>query len=117
VLTIDPTTGGAAIQNESPFFNVALEGYSIGSTSGRLLAGDAAWHTGRRESRSTGTRVRREAERLAARWEAKLREGRYKAPFKAAWAEFRERFETEKGSSLSENTRNSMRTAFNHWNA
>jgi hypothetical protein len=70
--------------------------------------------TGRRESRSAGTRVRREAERLAARWETELREGRYKAPFKASWAEFRERFEAEKGLSLSENTRNSTRTAFNH---
>lgn len=70
--------------------------------------------TGRRHSRSAGTRVRREAERLAARWEAELREGRYKAPTKASWAEFRERFEAEKGASLSENTRSATCSAFNH---
>lgn len=37
----------------------------------------------------------REAERMAA-------EGRYKAPTKASWAEFRERFEAEESESLSE---------------
>jgi hypothetical protein len=45
VLTINPATGEAAIQNESPFFNVAIDGYTIASTSGKLLTSDAAWNS------------------------------------------------------------------------
>jgi hypothetical protein len=45
VLTINPATGEAAIQNESPFFNVAIDAYSITSNSGKLLTGDAAWNS------------------------------------------------------------------------
>jgi hypothetical protein len=45
VLTIDPTTGEAAIQNESPYFDVAIEAYSITSASGKLLTGNAAWNS------------------------------------------------------------------------
>ncbi|RIK78455.1 MAG: hypothetical protein DCC67_11550 [Planctomycetota bacterium] len=45
VLTINPATGEAAIQNESPFFDVAIDGYTIASASGKLLTGDAAWNS------------------------------------------------------------------------
>ena len=45
VLTIDPTTGKAAIQNESPYFDVAIEAYSISSASGKLLTGNAGWNS------------------------------------------------------------------------
>ena len=51
--------------------------------------------TGRQHTRSTGTRRRRDAERAAAKWEAELREGRYHAPSKTTWGEFRERYERE----------------------
>ena len=53
--------------------------------------------TGRQRTRST--RVprsrRREAERVAAKWEHDLREGRYKELSKISWAEFRDRYEQE----------------------
>ena len=45
VLTIDPLTGEAAIQNESPFFNVGIDAYTITSTSGKLLTGNSAWNS------------------------------------------------------------------------
>lgn len=43
VLTIDPATGEAAFQNESPFFDVAIDAYTITSASGTLLADNANW--------------------------------------------------------------------------
>jgi hypothetical protein len=45
VLTINPATGEAAIQNESPFFGVATDAYTIASASGKLLTSDAAWNS------------------------------------------------------------------------
>ncbi len=51
--------------------------------------------TGKRHKRSTETENRKEAEKFAAKWEQDLQEGRYKAPSKVTWDEFRERLETE----------------------
>src|SRR5688572_21383812 len=45
VLTINPATGEAAIQNESPYFNVSIDAYTITSDSGKLLTGNAAWNS------------------------------------------------------------------------
>jgi hypothetical protein len=45
VLTINPTTGQAAIQNESPFFNVGLEAYTITSKSGKLQTANGTWNS------------------------------------------------------------------------
>ncbi len=45
VLTIDPSTGQAAIQNESPFFDVGLEAYTITSKSGKLQTADGTWNS------------------------------------------------------------------------
>lgn len=45
VLTVDPETGEAAFQNESPFFDVAIDGYSIASNLGRLLTNDGQWNS------------------------------------------------------------------------
>jgi hypothetical protein len=45
VLTIDPTTGDAAIQNESPYFDVSIDAYTITSTSGKLLTANGAWNS------------------------------------------------------------------------
>ena len=70
--------------------------------------------TGQQKARSTGTRVRREAERAAAKWEAELQEGRYQQPSRISWQEFRERYEDEKLSSLADNTAGATTTAFNH---
>ena len=69
--------------------------------------------TGKREQRSTKTSKRREAEREAAKWEAALREGRYKPPSKITWQEFRERYEDEVLLSLAKRTDNIVTTVFN----
>jgi hypothetical protein len=45
VLTIDPATGAAAIQNESPFFNVAIDAYTISSASGKLKSAAGGWNS------------------------------------------------------------------------
>jgi hypothetical protein len=45
VLTINPATGEAAIQNESPFFDVSIDAYTIASADGALLAGNGAWNS------------------------------------------------------------------------
>lgn len=45
VLTINPTTGAAAIQNESAFFDVAIDAYTITSASGRLLVANGTWNS------------------------------------------------------------------------
>lgn len=45
VLTIDPATGKAAIQNESPYFSAAIDAYTITSTSGKLLTANGTWNS------------------------------------------------------------------------
>ena len=70
--------------------------------------------TGKRHARSTGTENKREAERIAAKWEADLNAGRYNSPNKITWAEFRMRYEEEKLSSLAEKTQGSGASAMNH---
>ncbi|MBA3482676.1 MAG: hypothetical protein H0T51_12755 [Pirellulales bacterium] len=45
VLTINPATGEAAIQNESPFFDVSIDAYTIASADGALLTGNGAWNS------------------------------------------------------------------------
>ena len=70
--------------------------------------------TGKQIARSTKTTDRRDAERAAAKWEAELREGRYQAPNRITWEEFRERYENEKLASLAKRTAAASNTAFNH---
>lgn len=65
-------------------------------------------------ARSTKTNKRRDAERAAAKWEKELREGKYHEPNNISWDEFRERYESEKLSSLSENMFETTSTVFNH---
>ena len=69
--------------------------------------------TGKSPARSTGTTNRREAERLAAKWEAELNEGRY-CGSRITWPVFRERYERERLASLAEKTQDVARTALNH---
>ncbi|MEC8554655.1 MAG: site-specific integrase [Planctomycetota bacterium] len=75
--------------------------------------------TDRKKTRSTKVertgrkRERTEAERVAAKWEAELREGRYKAPSLVTWAEFRLRYEDEVLSSLADNTGRKVSGIFN----
>ena len=70
--------------------------------------------TGKRHARSTGTASKREAERIAAKWEADLNAGRYSNRSKITWAEFRTRYEEEKLSSLAERTAEAAASSFNH---
>jgi integrase len=72
---------------------------------------------GSRQERSTGVltggaKQRREAERVAAVWEAELIEGRYKSPSKITWGEFTERYDREVLSGLAERTREKAWGAF-----
>jgi integrase len=74
--------------------------------------------TRRKKTRSTGiertgrAKERREAERVAAKFEAELREGRCLDRSKLTWVEFRERYEKEKLSSLAERTEEKVATTF-----
>lgn len=51
--------------------------------------------TGASHSQSTGTKNRRKAERVAAKWEAELQAGRYQAPNHTSWLEFRDRVDDD----------------------
>ncbi len=44
-------------------------------------------------ARSTGTTSKREAERISAKWEAELQEGRYQKPLRMTWEEFRDEYD------------------------
>ena len=68
--------------------------------------------TGKKKTRSSGTTNQRDAERAAAKWEAELREGRYKAPSKTTWDEFKTRYEDEVLASLSANTDKKVSSLF-----
>lgn len=70
--------------------------------------------TGKHRTRSTRTKIRREAQRLAAKWETELGNGQYRPPCNITWDVFRERYEAEKAPSLALNTANATATAFNH---
>lgn len=66
--------------------------------------------TAKQVRRSTKTTNRREAEKVAAKWEAELREGRYQAPSRVLWQTFRERYEAEVLPSLAAKTVNKCDT-------
>jgi integrase len=69
--------------------------------------------TGRKVAKSSGTTDRREAERAAAVWQDELTTGRYQAPSKMTWADFRTRHEGEFQSGVAPNTRLKFTTTFN----
>jgi integrase len=74
--------------------------------------------TGRKKTRSTQVertglkRQRTEAERVAAKWESELREGRYHSASKVTWEDFRQRYEDEALPRLSTETAKKVQTAF-----
>ena len=68
--------------------------------------------TGKQKTKSAGTADEGEAVKAAGKWEAELREGRYQAPNKLTWAEFRKRYEAEKLASLAKRTRDKAGTVF-----
>lgn len=70
-------------------------------------------NTKKQIARSTGTTVRRDAERLAAKWEAELREGRYQPMTRISWTAFRDRYEVEVLPGLAAKTGTMVKTVFN----
>jgi integrase len=70
--------------------------------------------TGKKVAKSSGTTNRRDAERAAAVWQDELNTGRYQAPSKLTWAEFRQRCEAEKLSAMPQSTQVAYRVALDH---
>jgi integrase len=71
--------------------------------------------TGKHVTKSAGTAKTSEATRAAGVWQDELRNGRYKAPSRMSWSEFREVFETEKVPTYrKESTVECKITALNH---
>ena len=68
--------------------------------------------TGKQIARSTGVARRKEAERIAAKWEAELREGRYASPSKITWAALIDRYSLEYLAGLSEGTNTKVESLF-----
>lgn len=71
-------------------------------------------YTGKHVAKTTRTRNRRDAERAAGKWEAELREGRYKKLVQTSWAEFRLKYENEVLPGLAGGTEGNKATVFNH---
>ncbi len=69
--------------------------------------------SGKQIARSTGTATRREAERVAAQWEAKLRNGANPSNNRISWETFRDRYEAEVFPGHAPNTQNLVNTVFN----
>ena len=69
--------------------------------------------TGRKVAKTSGTTDRREAERAAAVWQSELTSGRYAAPSKMTWQDFRKRHEDEFQSGVAPETRKKFTTTFN----
>lgn len=61
-------------------------------------------HTGRQVQRSTGTADHDAAVKAADKWEDDLHNGRYKAPSRVTWEEFRDKYESDVLSSLAKAT-------------
>ncbi len=70
--------------------------------------------TGKKVAKSSGTTDRKTAIGKAAVWEDELNSGRYQAPSRLTWAEFRKRYEAEKLATLAERTQNTAKSALNH---
>jgi integrase len=69
--------------------------------------------TGRKVAKSSGTRDETEAERAAAVWQAELNSGKYVAPSRMTWADFRKRLESQKLAPMPESTRGTYRSCLN----
>lgn len=69
--------------------------------------------SGKQKFRSTKTTNKRDADKFAGKWEDELRSGRFKAPSKITWEEFRDRFFDEHCPGLSDFTTAQYNVAFN----
>lgn len=70
--------------------------------------------TGKKVAKTSGETDRTKAERAAAVWQDELNSGRYQAPSKLTWAEFRKRYETEKLTALARRTQDTAGIAMDH---
>ena len=69
--------------------------------------------TGKQKTKSAGTPDEAKAIGAAAVWQDELNSGRYAAPSKMTWADFRKRHETEFQSGVALETRKKFATTFN----
>lgn len=69
-------------------------------------------HTGRHVAKSARTADGKAAIGAAAVWQDELRNGRYKAPSRVTWEEFRTKYETEVGCNLAPKTQLRIDTVF-----
>ncbi len=69
--------------------------------------------SGQQVTRSTGTNRKREAERIAAKWEDALREGRFKAKSRTRWEEFRSEYELKAVPAMAAKTKAPIQATLN----
>ncbi len=70
--------------------------------------------TGKKVAKTTGTTDRGEAIKAAGKWEDELRTGRYQAPSKLTWAEFRKRYEAEKLAAMPKSSQVAYSASLDH---
>jgi len=70
--------------------------------------------TGKQKTKSAKTADEVKAIGAAAVWEDELKSGRYVAPSKLTWAEFRKQYESEKLATMPDGTKVAYRTALDH---
>ena len=70
--------------------------------------------TGKQITKSAGTDDEGNATKAAGKWEDELRTGRYQAPSRLTWADFRKRCEDEKLSAMCHTSQVAYRVALDH---
>jgi integrase len=69
--------------------------------------------TGRKQTKSTGIKIKREAQRFAGQLEGKLNSGEYHKKERTAWKDFREQYESEVMAGRAKRTKMLTTTSFN----
>jgi integrase len=69
--------------------------------------------TGKKKTRSTGTNIKRDAERVAGAIEKELRTGTYRGPSRVTWEKFRERLEAEYAPARAAGTQGKIQATLN----
>ena len=70
--------------------------------------------TGKQKTKTAGTPDEADAIKEAGKWEDELRTGRYQAPSRLTWKEFRKRHTAERLSAMPESTQTAYRVALDH---
>lgn len=68
--------------------------------------------TGKKKTRSTGTNLKREAERFAGKLAGELNSGTYRGKLQTKWSDFRERYESEVVPGFADRTAEKVRATF-----